>query len=201
MSTMIEPSRPASPSHDASSSEKPPVMLPDGRPNVALLEDQLPDWLKASKHLAIFTAVLGLTFFSLNRLAIRHTDVWGHLSYGRWIAAHGELPQTEPLLELSQGVPWVDVAWLSKLSMLWTYKRFGIPGLQMLHATTLTIEVGAAPTFQLPHIHATSSGSAASSAARPAATSAFSWATKASTPPKRTSPRRRSTNATRSERP
>ncbi|MCA9055445.1 MAG: hypothetical protein KDA75_16505, partial [Planctomycetaceae bacterium] len=139
MSTMIEPTRPASTPTETTGSDKPQVMLPDGRPNVALLEDQLPDWLKLSKHLAIFSGVIGLIFFSLNRLAIRQTDIWGHLSYGRWIAAQGELPRTEPLLELSQGVPWVDVAWLSKLSLLWMFEHFGVPGLQMLHAVTITI--------------------------------------------------------------
>lgn len=138
MSTMIEPTRPSPPRLEAPS-ERPPVMLPDGRANVSLLEDQLPERWKAPRSLPILTAVLGVIFFTLNRLAIRLTDVWGHLAYGRWIKSHGALPETEPLLQLSQGVPWVDVAWLSKLSGLWVYEQFGVPGLQMIHATTITV--------------------------------------------------------------
>jgi hypothetical protein len=116
-----------------------PTTLPDGSPNLALLEDKLPPALKASKALAIFTAALGLIYFCLNRLAVRHTDVWGHLAYGRWMVEHGRIPETEPLLLLSQGVPWVDTAWLGKLSGYWMFEWFGLAGLQMIHGLSLTI--------------------------------------------------------------
>ncbi|MFV0442238.1 MAG: hypothetical protein ACK5Q5_01560 [Planctomycetaceae bacterium] len=138
MSTMTEPPRSAPP-RDSQSAERPPEMLPDGRANVSLLEDKLPDYLKATKSLAVLTAVIGVIFFALNRLAIRLTDVWGHLAYGRWMQAHDAIPQTEPLMNLSQGVPWVDTAWLSKVGGAWTIETCGVPGLQMMHAVTLTI--------------------------------------------------------------
>jgi hypothetical protein len=138
MSTMTEPSHTAPP-REPPADERPPTVLPDGRANVSLLEDKLPEHLKAPRSLAVFAVVLGLLFFALNRLAIRLSDVWGHLAYGRWIEAQGTLPQTEPLLNLSQGVPWVDVAWLSKLCGYWAFETFGVPGLQMLHAASLTL--------------------------------------------------------------
>jgi hypothetical protein len=139
MSTMIEPPRPSTPARETSGGGLQPVRLPDGRPNVALLEDQLPSFLKAPKTLAVLTAVLGVVYFTLNRLALRNSDVWGHLAYGRWIQSHGRLPETEPLLTLAQGVPWIDTAWLSKLGGAWLYERFGVAGLQMAHAVPLTL--------------------------------------------------------------
>ncbi|MCA9081588.1 MAG: hypothetical protein KDA58_13575, partial [Planctomycetaceae bacterium] len=105
---MTDPTR-QSPSRERTGDSPQPTMLPDGRANVSLLEDQFPERFKAPRDLAILTTVLGLLFFSFNRLAIRLTDVWGHLAYGSWIAEHGALPKTEPLMVLSQGMPWVDV--------------------------------------------------------------------------------------------
>ena len=125
MSTMTEPTR-QSPPREGVPSERPPVLLPDGRATSRC-------WRISSRRgsgrrrAAALVAVLGIVFFALNRLSIRLTDVWGHLAYGRWIREHGTLPETEPLLALSQGVPWVDVAWLSKLSGLWVYERFRHP--------------------------------------------------------------------------
>lgn len=139
MRTVTEPVRtPSPPSPTPAANERPPVMLPDGRPNLSLLEDQCPDRFKASRSLAIYTAVLGLLFLCLSRLAVRLTDVWGHLAYGRWILAEGHLPETEPLLPLSQGVPWVDTAWLSKVIGTLTFNQFGIAGLQFIHAVAIT---------------------------------------------------------------
>lgn len=138
MSTMTESPRPAPP-REPRSEDRPPTMLPDGQANVSLLEDKLPEHLKATKSLAILTAVIGAIFFALNRLAIRLTDVWAHLAYGRWMQSHSAIPETEPLMTLSQGVPWVDTAWLSKLGGVWLFETFGVPGLQMAHAATLSI--------------------------------------------------------------
>ncbi|MEZ6064974.1 MAG: hypothetical protein R3B90_04545 [Planctomycetaceae bacterium] len=112
----------------------------DDRPkaDASMLEDQFPDWLKVSRGVTILTGVIGIIYFCLARLAIRNTDVWGHLAYGRWIIEHGRLPRTEPLMTLSQGVPWLDVAWLGKVAGLWVFDRFGVAGLQFLHAVPIT---------------------------------------------------------------
>jgi hypothetical protein len=59
--------------------------------------------------------VLGLVYLYFSSLPVWHTDVWGHLSYGRVIWQTRSLPATEPLLPLSRGTPFVDSAWLSQL--------------------------------------------------------------------------------------
>src|SRR5690606_33196459 len=52
-----------------------------------------------------WTLLIGSLYLLLARHPVYHADVWGHLAYGRWIAEHARLPQTEPLLPLSAGVP------------------------------------------------------------------------------------------------
>jgi hypothetical protein len=136
MSTIIEPG----PKPRANTTPEAPRAPESAAPlaNASLLEDQFPAWLKAPKALAVLTGVLGFIYFVLSRLAIQNSDVWGHLAYGRWMTDSQALPATEPLLTLCQGVPWVDVAWLSKVAGFWTFEHFGVGGLQFLHAATLT---------------------------------------------------------------
>lgn len=136
MSTMIQPQRPAETARTPAAAPETPVAAQPA--SASLLEDQLPPALKAPRSLAVLTAVIGLAFFALTRTALRTSDIWGHLAYGRWIVANGGLPQTEPLLPLCRGVPWVDTAWLTKVAGVWVYERFGAAGMQFIHAASLT---------------------------------------------------------------
>lgn len=126
------------PERDGPVASRRPTMTPDGRADLSLLEDKLPEWLKAPKAWAWLSFALGLAYFLFSRMRIYHTDVWGHLAYGRWIVDHRALPLTEPLLTLAKGVPWVDTAWLSKVTGYEAFSWFGIAGLQFIHAVTLT---------------------------------------------------------------
>jgi hypothetical protein len=98
----------------------------------------MPPWLKLSPLVAGFTAVTGLLYLYLSYAPIWHTDVWGHLSYGRWIAQTGHVPTTEPLLPLSRGVPFVDTAWLCQFLGYEAFERWGVPSLQAAYAATVT---------------------------------------------------------------
>lgn len=53
-------------------------------------------------------------FLVLNHLPLWHTDLWGHVALGNWIATHGTLPGEDPLQPLAEGMPIVDTAWLSQ---------------------------------------------------------------------------------------
>ena len=66
-------------------------------------------------------------FLYYSSLPVWHTDVWGHLCYGRVIWQNRAIPATEPLLPLSHGQPFVDSAWLSQLV---GYAIVSIPCLQ-----------------------------------------------------------------------
>ncbi len=86
--------------------------------------------------------VLSLFFVYLSHRPLWHTDLWGHLAYGRLIAANRAIPATEPLMPLSQGVPFVDFSWLSELVAYGAYAWCGIPALQFLYAGSVAACVG-----------------------------------------------------------
>ena len=48
---------------------------------------------------------LGGLFVFLSHRPLWHTDLWGHLAYGRWMWEHGALPATEPFMPLAREVP------------------------------------------------------------------------------------------------
>jgi hypothetical protein len=94
--------------------------------------------------LAGFVAVFGLLFVFLSRcVPIWHTDVWGHLAYGRCVWQQGGLPSTETLMPLARDVPFVDTVWLSQLIGYGLYSRFGVAALQCLFAAPITAAGGA----------------------------------------------------------
>ena len=96
--------------------------------------------LRASRAGAGITLALTFLFLQLCRQPIWHTDVWGHLSYGRHIWRQGSLPSTEPLLPFSHSVPFVDTAWLSQLVgyAVVSTARLQLAGLQGLFAISIT---------------------------------------------------------------
>jgi len=116
---------------------------PDGSPNVDLLTDRSPEWMRMTRSSVILTAILGAFFVHLNFfIPVWHTDLWGHLSYGRWIAENGALPKTEPLMPLSRGVDILDTAWLSQLTGYFAYDYAGIAGIKFIYALSIVIAVG-----------------------------------------------------------
>lgn len=69
---------------------------------------------------------------------LHHTDLWGHLSYGRWIARHGRLPPSEPFLPWARDATFVDTAWLSQISAYAVFQVGNLAGLQFLQAALIT---------------------------------------------------------------
>jgi len=84
-------------------------------------------------QLACF-ALLALQFAFLAQKPLWHTDLWGHLAYGRWIAEHQSLPDSDPFLDWAQGASFVDTAWLSQLIGYGTISLMGVGGIQWLYA-------------------------------------------------------------------
>ncbi|MCA8995689.1 MAG: hypothetical protein KDA80_01850 [Planctomycetaceae bacterium] len=118
---------------------EPQYVTEDGSPNVALLQDRMPPHLQASRPVVALATVLGFLFIFLSFRPLWHTDLWGHLSYGRWIWQNGHLPVTEPLMPLSKGVPMIDTAWLSQLLGYGMITQFGPSGIQFLYALAIGI--------------------------------------------------------------
>jgi hypothetical protein len=90
--------------------------------------------LQITRTTALPVVCLAGLFWHYSRLPLYHTDLWGHLAYGRWIAGHGLLPATEPFMPLAQRIPLIDTAWLSQLVAFGVYLAAGLAGLQVLHA-------------------------------------------------------------------
>ena len=109
-------------------------------PDVSVLTDKVPVHLRAPSSLAAMVLVLGLVYLFFCTRPIWHTDVWGHLSYGRYLWETGALPATEPLLPFAKGMPFVDSAWLSQLIgyAIVSTGRLQLAGLQGLFAILVT---------------------------------------------------------------
>lgn len=106
------------------------------------LQDRMPQWARSTKSFAVFGALLSVLFFVLSFLPIYHTDVWGHLAYGRVIDATRTIPSTEPLLPLLKGVPFVDSAWLSQLVGYRMVAAYGNSAIRFLFAASITLCCG-----------------------------------------------------------
>ncbi|WP_437187697.1 hypothetical protein SH668x_001103 [Planctomicrobium sp. SH668] len=139
MSTIVDDA--TSPPEDAAP-QKTQYLTEDGQPNVALLQDRTPEVLKSSPRVVWLTLVLAGLYVYSNLLPIWHTDIWGHLSYGRWIVENRAVPQLEPLMPLSKGIPFLDLPWLSQIIGYGVVQRFGVTGLQFLNGLGTTLAVG-----------------------------------------------------------
>ncbi len=106
--------------------------------DASMLEDKVPGYLKASRTTAGFALALGLLYLFLSYRPLWHTDLWGHLAYGRLIVDSKSLPATEPLMPLAAGVPFIDTAWLSQVIGFEAWTRMGVTSLNFLYAAAIT---------------------------------------------------------------
>lgn len=123
--------------HDPQNAEQNNDRLPDASD----LEDKLPESLRAPRVLAGFATILGLGFLYLSSCRLWHTDLWGHLAYGRHIWNAGGLPSTEPLMPLSRGVAFVDTSWLSQLIGFGAFEMYGTSAMQFVYAATIMLAI------------------------------------------------------------
>lgn len=107
--------------------------------DLSLLEDRFPEAWKMSWHSAAWAILIAVMFVFFSHQPLWHTDLWGHVSYGRHIAETGRIPATEPLMPLSEGVPFVDSAWLSQLAFYGLETSLGTAGLKFIYAATIAI--------------------------------------------------------------
>ena len=111
-------------------------------PDITLLEDKFPEWFRMSAPGTGWVFLIGVMFIVLNLRPLSHTDLWGHLSYGRLIWQTGVLPATEPLMPLSEGVGFVDTAWLTQLLAYGAFQLAGKAGIVLLCALSGAAALG-----------------------------------------------------------
>lgn len=80
---------------------------------------------------AIFAAGVLFLLTSFNRM--NHTDLWGHLNFGRWMAEHGTLPTADPFASTQVNQTMLHSAWLSQLIGYEVQHTFGNEGLALGH--------------------------------------------------------------------
>ena len=114
---------------------------------------ELPECLKRDRlnagYFAQFTAAqlgmviaLSVIFLWTSLHKLNHTDLWGHLDFGRWIAQHRALPAFDPFAATPSNIPFVPNAWLSQVLGYFTIEAFGLDGLVLAHAALLTLACG-----------------------------------------------------------
>ncbi|QDT33556.1 hypothetical protein [Thalassoglobus polymorphus] len=82
------------------------------------------------------TLAVGLFFVYCSYVPLYHTDLWGHVGYGKWMLEHGALPIEDPFVSLAGGVEVIDNAWLSQLAFGWVVQNVGVAGLSDLYAVS-----------------------------------------------------------------
>ncbi len=107
-----------------------------------ILVDRFPEAMRVSRFTFFTVCILSLAFLLFSSMPLWHTDIWGHLSYGKLISEIGSIPTLEPLVPLSSGVPFVDTAWLSQVLGFQTYQIFGVAGIKFLYAAAITVCMG-----------------------------------------------------------
>lgn len=54
-------------------------------------------------------------FLYFNYIPLFHSDLWGHVHYGKWMLEQGQLVDEDPFMPLAQGMHAANNAWLSQV--------------------------------------------------------------------------------------
>lgn len=123
----------------SSLSSEPSATLPACITRDNLTSAYFPNTTAATLHAVIaLCAIFALASF--NRL--NHTDLWGHLNFGRWIAQHAALPAADPFAAQPAGQPMLHSAWLAQLVGFEVQRAFGNEGLVLGHALLVAAAAG-----------------------------------------------------------
>jgi hypothetical protein len=93
-----------------------------------LAADKLRNNMDAAEYKHI---VLGLIFMFTGFNRLNHTDLWGHLNFGRWMATHHALPAADPFAAHPADAPVLQAAWLSQRLGHETQRLLGNEGLAL----------------------------------------------------------------------
>ncbi len=108
----------------------------------ANLSARLTPAFKAPVTFPLFVMLLGPAFWFYGNQRLHHTDLWGHLAYGRLIWQMRSLPAAEPFMPLAEGVPLVDTAWLTQVVGYLAISGWGPTAVQFLHALAIVACLG-----------------------------------------------------------
>jgi hypothetical protein len=92
-----------------------------------------------SKSLLFAIMATGVLFLLTSFHRLNHTDLWGHLNFGRWIAEHGALPHADPFASVQLNQPMLHSAWLSQWIGYEVQHTFGNDGLALGHCLMVAL--------------------------------------------------------------
>jgi len=69
------------------------------------------------------------------------TDTYFHLSVGRWVALHHQIPQYDTFTFVAPNKKWISDEWLSGLALYLTYVNFGDLGILILRTLVGTLMI------------------------------------------------------------
>jgi len=98
-----------------------------------------PSTTSAGLYAVVALAII-FTLTSFNRL--NHTDLWGHLDFGRWMVENGSLPASDPFAIAPADKPVLNYAWLSQVIGYEVQTHLGNEGLVFGHALLMTVTAG-----------------------------------------------------------
>ena len=93
---------------------------------------------------AALVFLAGILFVGMSYQPLWPTDLWDHVTYGRYILESGTIPTAEPLIELTESAGMVDIAWGSQVLMAWlaSSESLGIAALQTLAGFLIAASCG-----------------------------------------------------------
>ncbi|WP_262047729.1 hypothetical protein [Bradyrhizobium sp. Bra78] len=82
-------------------------------------------------------------------------DTYSHIEIGRWIIAHGALPESDAFSFSMRGAHWITFEWLSEVIYAGAYALGGWPGVVVLAAAAIALAFGLLTFFLLRELSPT----------------------------------------------
>jgi len=115
----------------------------DRTATMSLIPRDIPGFPRIGTAGLAAVAVLAIVFLVASFHRLNHTDLWGHLNFGRWIAEHGTLPSADPFRDVGFAARFVNQPWLSQWAGYHIFQFAGFDGLTLAHALLITATCGA----------------------------------------------------------
>src|SRR5919108_2821374 len=103
-------------------------------------EESLPRWQTTTAWLSLVCAVVAL----LGLWPLAGSDLWMHMTLGRWIWAHGWVPSSDPFSYITEGQPFIAHSWLAEVIFYLVEQTAGTVGFMLLRFGLMTLALTAA---------------------------------------------------------
>ena len=106
-------------------------------PPLLELKPILSEKYAVGRRAMVYVLVWALFGMYLSYVPVFHSDIWGHVHYGKWILEHRALPAEDPFTPLAEGVPVIATAWGGQVLFALAERLKGTEGVSFLYAVTV----------------------------------------------------------------